>query len=109
MLRDEETIRFDEPYAIEVQDINIGGIFMSMDYECVRDDMICVEIDLFVDYKLNAMVRVLRVQRDEDGNITGYGCEFQSLTAAQEDYIGKYINKVQLEQRQKARAMDDSD
>lgn len=109
VLRDEETIRFDEPYPIEVQDINIGGIFMKMDYECEREDMVCVEIDLFVDYKLNAMVHILRVQRDEDGNITGYGCEFQALTAAQEDYIGKYINKVQLEQRQKARAMDDSD
>lgn len=109
LLRGEETIRFDEPYSIEVQDINIGGIFMTMDYECLCDDMICVEIELFVDYKLNAMARVLRVQRDEQGDIMGYGCEFQSLTAAQEDYIGKYINKVQLEQRQKARAMDDSD
>lgn len=109
VLRDEETIRFDEPYPIEVQDINIGGIFMTMGYECERDDMVCVEIDLFIDYKLNAMVRILRVQRDDEGNIIGYGCEFQSLTAAQEDYIGKYINKVQLEQRQKALAMDDAD
>lgn len=103
-VRDEDTIRFDEPYSILVHDINIGGIFMSCEYDFQIEDMVCLDIDLFVDYRLNAVVRVLRIQRDGEGEKLGYGCEFQGLTAAQEDYIGKYIYKAQFMQRQKEKA-----
>ncbi|MBD5128394.1 MAG: PilZ domain-containing protein [Ruminococcaceae bacterium] len=109
-VRDEKTIRFDEPVAIAVLDINVGGVFLMCDpdeVEFVPDDLLCVEIQLFADYPLNAAVRVLRVQRDADGNICGYGCEFQGLTAAQEDYIGRFIYKVQSEQRQKEVAQEE--
>lgn len=109
-VRDEKTIRFDEPLTIEVLDINVGGVFLMCDQdkaEFMLDDLICVEIDLFMDYPLNAAVKVLRVQRDSEGNICGYGCEFQGLTAAQEDYIGRFIYKVQSEQRQKEVAMEE--
>ena len=107
-MRDEETVRFDEPFPIEILDINIGGVFMNCpDYEFEQEDAVCVDIDLFVDYRLNAMIRVLRVQRDAEGNIKGYGCEFQGLTASQEDYIGKYIYKAQFAQRQKAMANEE--
>ncbi len=108
-VRDEKNIRFDEPVAIEVLDINVGGVFLTCDTEIVEfvlDDLICVEISLFEEYPLNAAVRVLRVQRDSDGSIKGYGCEFQGLTAAQEDYIGRYIYKVQSEERQREAARE---
>ena len=42
------------------------------------------------------MARVLRVQTGQDNQVIGYGCAFESLTAAQEDAIGKYINREQL-------------
>ncbi len=106
-MRGEESVRFDVPEEIEVMDINIGGIFMKCNgCEFEDEDLVCVDIDLFIDYKLNAVVKVLRVQRGDDGGIKGYGCEFQGLTAAQEDYIGKYIYKVQSEQRQKEMAQE---
>lgn len=103
-VRDEKNVRFDEPVPIMVMDINVGGVFMACDpgtVEFMIEDLICVEIYLFPDYPLNAAVRVLRVQRDHEGSIIGYGCEFQGLTAAQEDYIGRFIYKSQSEQRQK--------
>lgn len=104
-VRSEKTIRYDEPIEIEILDINVGGIFMKADGdEYLEDDLVCVEIDLFADYPLNAAVRILRVQRDSEGTIKGYGCEFQGLTAAQEDYISKFIYKAQAEQRQKEAA-----
>ena len=106
LLRDEETIRFDEPIAMAILDINIGGVFMTTDFEFLKDDSACVEIDLLPGNKLNTMVKILRVQRDLDGKITGYGCEFQGLTAAQEDSIGKYIYKAQFEQRQRENAQE---
>lgn len=108
-VRDEKTIRFDEPVPIRVLDINVGGVLLTCspdDAEFMLDDLVCVEIDLFGDYPLNAAVRVLRVQRDEENKINGYGCEFQGLTAAQEDYIGRFIYKAQSEQRQKEAALE---
>ncbi len=107
LVRDDETVRFDEPIPIEIQDINIGGVFITCDdYVFQEDDVICLDIDLFVDYRLNAVAAVLRVQKDADGAIKGYGCQFQGLTASQEDYIGKYIYKIQFAQRQKEMARD---
>ena len=109
-IRGEDTYRLDEPVPIEIADINIGGIFMiSPDYTFSEDDLVCVEVDLFVDYRLNAMARVLRVQTAPDGTIKGYGCEFQGLTASQEDYIGRFIYKVQSEMRQKELAREEDD
>ncbi len=107
-IRDEKTERYDEPRPIKVHDINLGGVFFSVDDEYMNDDMVCIEVDLLEDYPLNAAVRILRVQRDADGTIIGYGCEFQGLTAAQEDYIGKFVYKVQSEERMKKAAQEDS-
>ena len=101
MVRDDETTRFEEPVPMEINDINIGGVFMVTSVPLQEDDIVCIDVDLFIDYRLNAVARVLRVQRNPDGTVKGYGCAFQGLTASQEDYIGKYIYKVQSAQRQK--------
>ena len=105
VVRDDETIRFEEPADIGVDDINVGGIFMASGYEFQKDDSVCVDIELSEDYRLNTMAHVLRVQRGQENEILGYGCSFESLTAAQEDAIGKYINRQQLLQR--ARDIDE--
>ena len=108
-VRDEKTIRFDEPIEISIKDINVGGVFfMCSDYEFMVDDLICFDVDLFIDAPLNAAARVLRVQRDSEGNLLGYGCEFQGLTASQEDNISRYILKIQSELRAKDADDDDS-
>ena len=106
-VRGEKTVRYDEPPEISVLDINVGGIFFSSDDEFMEGDIVCVDIDLFSDNPLNTAVKILRVQRNEDGTIKGYGCLFESLTGAQEDMIGRFIMKVQSEQRRKEAAKDD--
>ncbi len=101
VIRDDKTIRFEEPYPVEVHDINVGGVFITCPYELQTDDCVCVDIGLLDEYRLNTMARILRVQQNEAGEVLGYGCAFESLTAAQEDAIGKYINHQQLLQRAK--------
>lgn len=96
VVRDDDTIRFEEPVAIGVSDINVGGIFMTSGFEFHTDDSACIDVELLDGYRLNTMATVLRVQTDSDGAVIGYGCSFESLTAAQEDAIGKYINYEQL-------------
>lgn len=101
-IRDEKTVRYDMPLDIVIFDINVGGIFMNVDDELMVGDLVCVELDLLDEYPLNAAARVLRVQYEDDGvTREGYGCEFQGLTASQEDYIGRYIYKIQSELRKK--------
>lgn len=106
-VREEKTIRFDEPPEISILDINVGGIFFSCDEEFIEGDQICVDIELLEDIPFNTILKVLRVQRNDDGSIKGYGCLFESLTGAQEDLIGRYILKVQSEQRQKEAAKEE--
>lgn len=107
-IRDEKTIRYDEPLPIEILDINVGGIFLKIEDDLRKEDLICVELDLFEEYPLNAAARVLRLQYDDNGELEGYGCEFVGLTAAQEDYVSKFIYKIQSEIR-KRQAVQDED
>ena len=74
VVRDENTIRFEEPVAVEIHDINVGGIFLTSAYEFHKDDSACVDIELVDGYHLNTMATILRVQTDSDGVIIGYGC-----------------------------------
>ena len=106
-IRDEKTVRYEFPLEIEIFDINVGGIFMNVDDELMVDDLVCVELDLLDEYPLNAAARVLRIQYEDDGTTKeGYGCEFQGLTASQEDYISRYIYKIQSELRKKEEVRD---
>ncbi len=100
-VRGDKTVRFDEPMPIKVLDINQGGIFMNGGMSFEEEDLVCLDIDLFVDVPFNAVVKILRVQRNSEGEVLGYGCEFQALTGAQNDTIGRFIYKVQLEARQR--------
>lgn len=106
VVRGEDTIRFEEPVPIAVQDINVGGIFMTGPFEFRKDDSACVDIELMDGYRLNTMATVLRVQTNSEGDVTGYGCAFEALTAAQEDAIGRYINYAQLLLRAKQGEQD---
>lgn len=105
-IRDEKTIRYEEPLDIKIFDINVGGIFMNVDDKLMKDDLVCVELELLEEYPLNAAARVLRVQYNDDGTVEGYGCEFQGLTASQEDYISRYIYKIQSEIRKKKETLE---
>lgn len=106
-IRDGKNNLFERPLSASITNINVGGIFLIVsNAEFMVGDVIWLELDLFVDYTLTVAAKVLRVQRDGD-KIVGYGCEFQDLTAAQEDYIGRYIYKVQTERRLKEAKMED--
>lgn len=105
-VRNDKTIRFEEPIEVCVRNINVGGIFVETDeFEFMEGDLVCFDFELEGLGTLNAAAYVLRVQRAANGLILGYGCEFQGLTGAQEDIIGRYILKIQSKLR--ARDADD--
>lgn len=101
VIKGEETQTLDIPARVKVLDINVGGVFITCEQmEFEKQDIICLEVELAGE-NLMSEAKILRVQRSEDGVIVGYGCEFQRLTAAQEDIISRFIMKVQSKLRQK--------
>jgi c-di-GMP-binding flagellar brake protein YcgR len=99
--RDEETVVF-KPTSLygRIQDINIGGVFLSVDDNVIfeKEDQLSVSAVLG-DNKLNASARVLRVQRDKEGEVIGYGCAFIAVDSQQEEIVASYVTRVQIEQR----------
>lgn len=95
--RDDNRTVLAKPYITKIRDINIGGIFLCICDEPLEvNDKLMITIDL--DYRtLDLEAVILRVQRDEFGEIVGYGCQFLHPTAAEEDIISKYIFELQKE------------
>ena len=66
VVRDENTIRFEEPVAVVIHDINVGGIFLTSAYEFHKDDSACVDIELVDGYHLGYHTQSADRQRRRD-------------------------------------------
>lgn len=98
--RGEEVIPYNPNLYGKIYDINIGGVFMSIetDEKYHQSDLISLTTVLDSN-KLELSARVLRVQTGDDGEIVGYRCEFVSISSHKEDMISSYINHLQIEER----------
>ncbi|MBP0958845.1 MAG: PilZ domain-containing protein [Oscillospiraceae bacterium] len=86
------------PLEAVIKNINIGGIFFNGNYSFAHNDIVTISFirdDFVVDAK------ILRIQRDEAGNVMGYGCCFDGITQQQEQIISKFIFECQLAEREK--------
>ncbi|MCL2754269.1 MAG: PilZ domain-containing protein [Oscillospiraceae bacterium] len=98
--RGENTAEFSTSLYGRIKDINLGGVFITV------DNSVCFELDDYVVFstvlgenKLKTEARVLRVQRDKVGEIVGYGCAFTDIKPNQEEMISSYITRIQIEER----------
>jgi c-di-GMP-binding flagellar brake protein YcgR len=100
-IRGEESVTFQPNLYGRIQDINIGGVFISVDANVhfEKSDIITISAVLGTQ-KLNAIAQILRIQTDQTGEITGYGCAFVDIKSHQEEIISSYITRVQIEERQ---------
>jgi len=96
-----ETVTFPTNLYGRISDINLGGIFITV------DDNVCFESEDFIVFsavlgtnKLKTEAKILRVQRDKMGEIVGYGCAFTDIKPFQEEMISSYITRIQIEERQ---------
>lgn len=100
IVRDGEALKNNESIKINILDINIGGIFISSNFEFQIGDNFKFRTDLY-DERLEAEAEVLRIQKTSDGTVLGYGCKFSSSNSSQEELITRYIYKLQLEERRR--------
>lgn len=90
-----------------VLNINLGGILLK-----------CEELNLnpgdkfhasFFKGSLDLVTKVLRIQKDNEGNLVGYGCQFERVTEEQEEQISRFIMHLQVLERERRMALEDDD
>lgn len=97
--RGNELFEFDTPIFSTIKNFCIGGIFLEVDgvvFE--KDDGVFVNFKIDDDF-VSVMVKILRVQKKEDGTVQGYGCQFQNTDQRQEGLFAKFVYNIQLQER----------
>jgi len=90
-------IPLESPAIAQIKDLNIGGIFLCIcEEELKQADLLMLTI-LLETKNIDIMAEIIKVQTDSDGKVTGYGCRFTNLTPAVEETFAKYVFKVQLD------------
>lgn len=95
----DETIEYENGINVIIEDINIGGVFVKTEHEFKKDTELLLEMNLG-GKEICVSCHILRVQKN-GGILEGYGCRFLKVTSMQEQIIGRFMFKMQQEQRKK--------
>ncbi len=97
-IRDDNYVEFNKPISGNIRNISIGGVYL--DCEDVRfSPHDIVYLNFFVEGNpVDIYAEVLRVQR-VNGEIDGYGCQFQNVDQNQEEIFGHFVYTIQLQKR----------
>ena len=105
-IRGEEMFSFDDPIELHFINLNLGGVFFSANspFECGDQVMMS-----FLDGEMQLLAEILRIQRDDNGNIEGYGCKFLNIPPPQEEKLARFIFDCQLMERDRRRSQEKKD
>lgn len=102
-IRGEEMYAFDDPIMLHFVNINLGGVYFNSDAEFEKGDQVMLN---FLDGEMQLLAEILRVQKNEEGNIDGYGCRFLDVNQAQEERLARFIFECQLLERERRKAKE---
>lgn len=102
-IRGEEMYAFDDPIMLHFVNINLGGVYFSSDAEFETGDQVMLN---FLDGEMQLLAEILRVQKNEEGNIDGYGCRFLDVNQTQEERLARFIFDCQLLERERRKAKE---
>lgn len=99
-MRGEDIIDFEMPVPAMIKNISIGGIFLFHSESTIFSpgDILIVNFKIEGEW-VNVMAKVLRVQRNHEREIEGYGCQFVNTDPSQEELFAQFVYKVQLKKR----------
>jgi hypothetical protein len=104
VVREEEVIPFEPPLDVHFSDLNLGGIFFSCaEMAFLKGDQVQTT---FIDGEMTLLSEVLRVQKNPDDTIKGYGARFVTITSAQEERLSRFIFDCQLAERERRRKLE---
>lgn len=99
-IRGEEMFSFDDPIELHFINLNLGGVFFSTNSKFECGDQVMMS---FLDGEMQLLAEILRIQRDENGKIEGYGCKFLNITQPQEEKLARFIFDCQHVERERRR------
>lgn len=83
--------------SVDIKNISIGGVFIATEADLPLHNVFLLNIN---EIEVVANVTVIRQQKDKNGTIVGYGCQFYNLNFKNEEKIFQYINAYLLKERQ---------
>ncbi len=102
-IRGEEMFAFDDPIELHIINLNLGGVFFSSTSGFEVGDQVMLN---FLDGEMKLLIEVLRVQRNDSGEIEGYGWRFLDVNQAQEERLARFIFDCQVMERDRRRAVE---
>lgn len=97
-IRDDNYVEFDTPIGGVIKNISIGGIYLDCDDVRFSPHDILALCFRVEGNPVDIYAEVLRVQRTQ-GDIEGYGCQFQNVDQNQEEIFGHFVYSIQLRRR----------
>ncbi len=97
-VRDGKETLFDEPLTVRIKNINLGGVFMVSNFEFIVGDTFTLSLP---SCGVEVSTEVLRVQKDAEGIVAGYGCKFLDLSFSGEEKISRFVFECQKKDKEK--------
>lgn len=90
-----------------ILNINLGGILLQSEMQPLNpgDKFYTV---LF-NGRLSIITKVLRSQKDINGNLVGYGCQFEGVSKENEEHIARFIMDLQKKEIERRRNLEEYD
>lgn len=102
-IRGEEMYAFDDPIMLHFVNINLGGVYFNSNSEFEAGDQVMLN---FLDGEMQLLAEILRVQKNEEGEIDGYGCKFLDINQSQEERLARFIFDCQVLERERRKAKE---
>ncbi len=102
-IRGEEMYAFDDPIMLHFVNINLGGVYFNSNSEFEAGDQVMLN---FLDGEMQLLAEILRVQKNDEGKIDGYGCKFLDVNQAQEERLARFIFDCQVLERERRKAKE---
>ncbi|MDE5577066.1 MAG: PilZ domain-containing protein [Oscillospiraceae bacterium] len=102
-IRGEEMFAFDDPIELHIINLNLGGVFFSSNSGFEVGDQVMLN---FLDGEMKLLTEILRIQRNDNGEIEGYGCRFLDVNQSQEERLARFIFDCQVLERDRRRALE---
>jgi hypothetical protein len=104
-IRNEEITPFDTPAELHFLDLNLGGAFIE---HCGINFDIGDQIQItFMDGDMQLVTEILRIQKNADGTVKGYGTKFTAVNSSQEEKLSRFIFDCQVIERDKRRKKEE--
>ncbi len=104
---EEDFVEYEQPLRATIKNISIGGIFLFESEESFSPgDVVLVNFHI-VGETVDVMAKILRVQRNHERQIEGYGCQFMNADQNQEELFAQFVYNIQLKKRQEQLERDE--